>query len=152
MTPEERAEKKRKIACAQCLKNAMTVEEKIRFVNTPYNEMPDVLKPGMVKRPQKFNFVKMNHPHIGEQQETFAARLIRYRDAHGLTPERFCEVANEFGEKFGTKLTVRDISNYESFNVCPKIDKMTLIAKTMGVSIDYFAGYGPKERKINRIA
>ena len=147
MTSEERLIKKMKIAAAQKIKDEMTVEQKIEFVNTPYNELPDELKPGMTKHPQKFNFVKMMNPNIGEQKETFAARLIRYRHKYNLKPEQFCEIANEFAVKYGTKLTVRDISNYENFNICPKIDKMTAIAETMGVSIDYFAGYGPANRR-----
>lgn len=147
MTPEERQERNLLISKAQVIKDAMTVEEKIRFLNTPYKDMPKELQPGMTKKPQQFNFVRMTHPHIGQQKETFAARLIRYRDKYHLTPERFCDIANEFGKKYNTTITIRDIRNYENFNVCPKIDKMTLIAETMGLSIDYFAGYGSANRR-----
>ena len=152
MTPEERAERKAKIRAAQMIKDGMTVEEKINFVNTPYSELPEELQAGMTKRPQKFNFIRMNKPHIGFQRETFAARLIRYRDKYHLTPERFCDIANEYGKSFGTKITVRDISNYENFNVCPKIDKLTLISKAMDVSLDYLTGYGPDNRKMKKPA
>jgi len=147
MTPEEKAELKRKVACAQVLKGAMSDEEKIRFLNTPYRDMNPVLRPGMVKNPQKFKFVQMTKNHIGEQKETFGARLIRYRSNFHLTREQFCDIANEFGSSYGVRITKRDMSNYEDFNVCPKIDKMTVIAQTMELPIEYFAGYGPSNRK-----
>lgn len=143
---------------AQALKNNMSVEEKIAFMNTPYREMPDDLKAGMTKNPQMFNFVRFNKPNLGAQQETFAARLIRYRDKYTLTPERFCEICNELAQQYDlpategrraqrTRITLRDINNYENYNVCPKIDKMTIIVEAMGVDIDYFAGYGASNRR-----
>lgn len=155
-----RTEKKAKREFAQTVKDAMTVEQKIRFVNTPYKDMPDALKEGMTHRPQMFNFVRYTKPHIGRQKETFAARLIRYRDKYNLTEQGFCDICNEFAQKYDlpatkdqraqrTRITLRDIHNYENFNVCPKIDKMTIIAEAMGVGIDYFGGYGATERKSN---
>ena len=158
MTPEEKILKKQKINKAQKIKDKMTIRQKINMLNTPYDKLPDELKPGMTKSPQMFNFVRMTHPNIGAQKETFGARLIRYRDKYHLTPERFCAVCNEFAAKYDTpaldgrraqrtRITLRDLSNYENFNVCPKIDKMTVIAEAMGYSIDYFAGYGPTTRR-----
>ena len=158
MTPEEKAYKKLQIGYAQLIKDNMTPQQKIDMLNTPYNELPPELQPGMTKSPQMFNFVRMSKPNIGQQKETFAARLIRYRDKYHLTPERFCEVCNEYAARYDlpagngrraqrTRITKRDLENYENFNVCPKIDKMTVIAEAMGYSIDYFAGYGPASRK-----
>lgn len=147
-----------KKATAQKIKDAMTLEEKVSLMNTPYQMLPDELKAGMTHRPQMFNFVRMSKPNIGRQKETFAARLIKYMDKYSLTPKRFSEVCNEFAAKYdlpaeGTcraqrvRITERDINNYENYNVCPKIDKMTVIAEAMGVGIDYFAGYGPDNRR-----
>ena len=158
MTPEERAAKKAKIETAQTYKDRMTPKQKIEFLNTPYEEMPDHLRIGMTKRPQTFNFVRMNHPRIGSQNETFAARLIRYRDKYHLKPEQFCELCNEYAKKFDmpatktskaqrTRITMRDLNNYENFNVSPKIDKMMVISGATCMPIDYFAGYGPKYRR-----
>lgn len=158
MTAEEKALRKVQIGYAQLLKDDMSVEQKIEMLNTPYSQLPEELKPGMTKSPQMFNFVRMTHPNIGAQKETFAARLVRYRDRYHLTPERFCEVCNEFAQRYDlpatdghraqrTRITLRDLNNYENFNVCPKIDKMTVIVEAMGYSIDYFAGYGPKTRR-----
>lgn len=158
MTPEEKALLKLKIGYAQLIKDEMTPSQKIDMLNTPYAKLPSDLQPGMTKSPQMFNFVRMTHPNIGAQKETFGARLIRYRDKYSLTPERFCEVCNEYAKKYDlpatetrrgqrTRITVRDLSNYENFNICPKIDKMTVIAEAMGYAIDYFAGYGPNSRK-----
>jgi hypothetical protein len=145
-------------ATAQKIKDAMTVEEKIELMNTPFKMLPDELKPGMTQNPQMFNFVRMSKPHIGGQKETFAARLIKYMDKYSLTPERFSEICNEYASKYDlpatknrraqrTRITKRDINNYENYNVCPKIDKMTVIAAAMGVGIDYFAGYGADNRR-----
>ena len=157
MTYEEKLTKKIQISAAQIIKDIMSVEEKIEFLNTPYGELPEELKPGMVKNPQTFNFVRISHENLGSQRETFAARLIRYRDKYHLTPDEFCKCCNEFAAKYDipatstrkaqkTRITLRDIKNYENFNVCPKIDKMTVIAEAMGYSIDYFAGYGVNNR------
>ena len=147
MTPEEKELRKQLIAKAQLVKAVMTDDQRIKMLNTPYKDLPDELKPGMTKRPQKFKFVQMTHNNIGEQKETFGARLIRYRKNWHLTRENFCDIANEFGLLYGVKITKRDMSNYEDFNVCPKIDKMTVIAQTMDLPIEYFAGYGPARRK-----
>lgn len=147
-----------KKATAQKIKNAMTVKEKIKLMNTPYNMLPAELQVGMTQRPQMFNFVRMSKPHIGRQKETFAARLIKYMDKYSLTPDRFSEICNEYAAKYDlpatktqrgqrTRITKRDVDNYENYNVCPKIDKMTIIAEAMGVGIDYFAGYGPDNRR-----
>ena len=48
-----------------------------------------------------------------------------------------------------TRITSTDVRNYINYNICPKIDKMTVIAKAMGVNIDYFAGYGSVNRQSN---
>lgn len=144
----------------QKIKDAMSVRQKIKFLNTPYNELPTILQPGMTRRPQKFNFVRMQHPRIGQQHETFAARLLRYRHKYHLTEQKFCDVCNEYASKFDikdengkirqkTRITLRDLSNYENFNISPKIDKMMVISGATQIPLDYFAGYGelPPEQK-----
>lgn len=154
----EKAERKARRNAAQVIKDAMSVDEKIQFVNTPYNDLPEELKEGMTKNPQMFNFIRMSKPHVGEQKETFAARLIRYKDKYGLTDETFADICNEFAAKYDlkatsthkaqrTRISTRNLESYENYNICPKIDKMTVIAEAMGVGIDYFGGYGPKNRK-----
>ncbi len=158
MTFEEKLIYKVQVEAAQVIKNTMTAEQKIQFLNTPYRNMPPELQPGMVKNPQLFNFVRITHRNIGQQKETFGSRLIRWREACNMTPAEFCSYCNKIAEKYDlpatvshraqrTRITARDISNYEDFNVSPKIDKMTIIATAMGVDIDYFAGYGAKNRR-----
>ena len=152
---EELREKKN---AAQIIKDSMTIEEKINLMNTPYNKLPENLKPGMVKNPQTFNFVRISKPRIGRQKETFAARIIKHMNRYNLTPEKFSQICNTFARKYDlpatkdrrrqrTRITVHDINNYVNYNVCPKIDKMTVIAEAMGVGVDYFAGYGPDNRR-----
>lgn len=155
---DARALRKSSIAKAQLIKNTMTVSQRIQFVNTPYSQLPDELKPGMIQHPQTFNFIHMQKPNLGRQQETFAARLIRFRDKYHLTPEQFVNYCNDLAMRYDlpsdgtrraqkTRITLRDIHNYENFNVCPKIDKMTIMAEAMGVDIDYLAGYGTQNRR-----
>lgn len=144
---------------AQKIKNQMSVEDKINLMNTPYEKLPEELKPGMVKRPQRFNFVRISKPNIGKQKETFAARLIRYMTKYDLNEDQFSRICNEFARKYDikakdgkaqiTRITSTDVRNYINYNICPKIDKMTVIAKAMGVNIDYFAGYGAVNRRSN---
>ena len=151
---------KAKKASAQKIKDAMSLDEKIEMLNTPFQMLPAELQPGMTQRPQVFNFIRMSKPHIGRQKETFGSRLIKYMDKYNLTPERFSDICNEFAAKYDlpatatqravhTRVTVRDIDNYTNYNVSPKIDKMTIMAEAMGVGIDYFAGYGADNRKSN---
>ena len=147
MTQEERALKKQKKLLAQEVKDSMTFEQLISFVNTDYRDLPENLRIGMTKHPQKFHFVEMMHPKMGKQQETFASRLIRFREKYHLSVEEFASIANEFGWMYGVRITSRDIVNYENYNICPKIDKMMAISEAMGVPIDYFAGYGTSNRR-----
>lgn len=149
---KNRERRKKEIAEAQAIKATMTVEEKIKFVNTPFDDMPLKLKPGMTKHPQKFNFVHIRQPHIGLQKETLAARVIRFRQKYKMSRTDFLNVCNIFAEHFDapkqkTRLTMRDLVKYEDFNVCPKIDKMVVMAKATGFPIDFYAGYGKNDRR-----
>lgn len=157
-TPEEKKLLKAQKDYSAILKRQMTDEEKIQMLNTPYRLLPEQLKPGMVKSPQMFNFVRMTQPNIGRQNERFGARLIKYRRNYNVNEERFCEICNEYAMRFDlpamenrraqkTRITRRDLENYELNNVCPKIDKMMIIAGATGMPLDYFAGYGPDSRR-----
>ncbi len=150
-------------ASAQIIKDNMTPAQKIAMLNTPYSQLPDELKPGMVHRPQKFNFIRMKHLNIGAQTETFSARLIRYCDKYSLTPQRLCEICNEYAAQFDLpatstrpsqriRITMRDLKEYMNYNVCPKIDKMMVIAGATDMPLDYFAGYGPNTRRRKKAA
>lgn len=155
---QARIEKKIRLKKIQEFKDSLSVQQKIDLMNTPYHMLPANLQEGMTKNPQMFNFIRFSKPHIGRQAETFAARLIRYRDKYHLTQQNFCDICNEFAQKHDlpakdgrraqrVRITLRDLIGYENYNICPKIDKMTIIAEAMGVSIDYFAGYGPDSRR-----
>lgn len=164
---EEKKQQRMKLiadkASAQAIKDKMTSAQKIAMLNTPYSQLPDELKPGMVHRPQKFNFIRMKYQNIGPQTETFSARLIRYCDKHSITPQRFCEICNEYAAQFDLpgsnaqppqriRITMRDLKGYMNYNVCPKIDKMMVIAGATDMPIDYFAGYGPNTRRRKKAA
>jgi len=146
-------EEKKRIA--KEMKDAMTAEQKIEFLNTPYEKLPDELKAGMTENPQVLNFIRMSHPHIGEQKDTFAARYVRMKEKYQLTDKEVSDMANIFAKKFDlkktdkhkaqkTRVTVNDLQRYENYNITPKIDKLTAISRALGFSIAYCGGYGPE--------
>lgn len=137
---------------AQKIKDEMTVLEKIEMLNTHYDKLPDELKPGMVKYPQVFNFMRMERSNIGNQKETFGARLIAFRDKYNLSVEDFCKMCNQYAVQFDgfssrkkplkTRVNPEDIRSYENYNVSPKIDKLVCIKQAMAFDMAYFTGYG----------
>lgn len=161
----EKAERNYKRKVAQERKDEMTIDERIKFLNTPFVEVPDDLRDDrLVEHPQEFNFIRFADPDAGLQKETFGARLIRYMYAHGFTTtdeetgkekldvERFSQVCKEFAKQFDTparrghrpqktRVTATDLNNYVNWNICPKIDKMTVISEAMNVDIEYLGGY-----------
>lgn len=100
-----------------------------------------------VKNPYPYNFVKMAHPEIGTQNEPFSDRLKRYMNKYTLTAKRFAELSEEYAGPHGTKVTESDINGYLYYGWSPKIDKLYAITQVMGVTIDYFCGYGPRNRR-----
>ena len=168
LTREERKTLRQKL---EAYLNAMTPEQRIEFLNTPWEKLPEWIKEGfpeMVKFPGQFNFLRIAGEVAREerQHETFGARLVRYMEAHGFVTssekgtklhfDHFSEVCNELAEIFDipatktrkgqrTRVTVRDLQNYTSCNVTPKIDKLTTIAVAMDCPMTYLGGYGPNE-------
>lgn len=152
---ENRAKKKNEINMAQALKRKLSVEQKIQLLNTAYEDIPYKFVAGMTKRPQIFNSVHMEHPNMGGQHESFGARLLRTRDMLGMSREELINICNMYAsvhdkkarkgsgrKQQRTRITKQDIINYEDFNVCPKRDKLTVLAKALGVDISYLTGYG----------
>ena len=149
----DRALKEEKLRKAQRIKDSMTVEEKIRMLNTPYEELDEDLQIGMTRNPEYHNQARMHHPHIGEQQERSAARILRFRTNHGMDEQEFCNFVNLYAKKYDikktkwgkgkrTRLIVRNVKQYENFNTSPKAEKMAAIAEAMGMPVTYFEGYG----------
>ena len=94
-----------------------------------------------------YDFIKMSKPHVGKKDQPFAQRLADYMNKYGLTIHRFAELCQEYSSQYGTKVTPMDIQHYLYQGVSPKIDKLYAISKVMGVSIDYFCGYGSRNRR-----
>lgn len=99
------------------------------------------------KNPYGYNFIKMSKPKLGSRKDSFGERLAFYMNKYHLSAERFAEISHELAGKNGFKVTTHDIKNYLYCGVSPKIDKLYAISQVMGVSIDYFCGYGQKNRK-----
>jgi len=153
----------------------MDAEERIKFLNTPYDQHPDWIKaafPKLVQYPEQNNFVRILGLVNEEerQREITGARIIRYMEAHGfitadeegtkLHYDRFAQVCNELAERYDlewrpghkaqrTRITQRDLKNYTCFKVTPKKDKMAILATAMNVPIWYIAGYLNNNPNIN---
>ena len=147
--------------------NSMSIEERLKFIHTPYDEYPDWIKqafPKLVQFPEQNNFVRI----LGlvdedeRQREITGARIIRYMESHGfvtadeegpkLDYNRFAKVCNELAERFDlerrpghksqqTRLTECNLKSYTCMKVTPKKDKMAVLAAAMNVPIWYLAGY-----------
>lgn len=100
-----------------------------------------------VKYKYQYNFIKMSKPHLGQRDQPFAQRLADYMNKYNISAKRFSELCEEYSRGYGTKVTVQDISGYLYQGISPKIDKLYAISKVMGVSIDYFCGYGERNRR-----
>ena len=100
-----------------------------------------------VRNRYDYNFIKMKKPMIGNRDQPFAQRLADYMNKYTLTAKRFAELSAEYSGKYGTKVTEDDIKGYLYAGKSPKIDKLFAISQVMGVSIDYFCGYGSRNRK-----
>ena len=101
----------------------------------------------IVRNKYAYNFIKMHNPKLGPRDQPFAQRLADYMNKYSLTAKRFAELSAEYAGKYGTRVTERDIENYLYQGKSPKIDKLYAITQVMGVSIDYFCGYGARNRK-----
>lgn len=68
---------------------------------------------------------------MGNPMNTFGDRLKKEREAKGLTQE---ELARAIG------VAVPTISEYESGKKMPRLNKIIILARKLGVSIDYLLG------------
>lgn len=100
----------------------------------------------LVKNPYQYRFNKIVHPHIGNQKDTFGERLAFFMNKYGLSVKNFVEMTKPFADKKKIRITDGDLENYLYRGVSPKIDKLYVICEVMGVSLDYFCGYGSKNR------
>lgn len=100
-----------------------------------------------VKNRYDYNFIRMKKSNIGDRNQPFAQRLADYMNKYTLTAKRFADLSEEYAGLYGTKVTEDDIKGYLYCGKSPKIDKLFAISKVMGVSIDYFCGYGSRNRK-----
>jgi len=162
MTQEEKIRRQLQIDIAAAFKESMTYEEHLEMLNTPYKDLPDYLKVGMTKNPQVLNFVRFKNRNIGYQKETFGSRLFRFRHDYGFSREEVCDICNKFSVKRDlpakidhkpqkTRITMADVCNYEDRNITPKPDKLFLISAALGLSVDYFAGYGAENRRSKNV-
>lgn len=163
MTQEEKARRKIQIDIANTMKDAMTYEEHHKMLNTPYKDLPEYLKPGMTKNPQMLNSIRFTNKNIGYQKETVGARIFRCRHDYGFSREEFCDECNKYSVHYDLpatdshraqkiRITMADLHHYEDCNVTPKMDKLFLIASALGLSVDYFAGYGAENRRSKNTA
>lgn len=146
----------------------MSIEELIKFQNTPWNDLPDWLKeadPKLVQHPEACNYVRI-YGLAGKaqrQKEIAASRIVRYMEKNRLITstekgtklnyEKFADICNELAEKFDlpwldgkkaqkVRITARDLKNYTQERVTPKSDKMAVLASVTDLPLWYLSGYG----------
>lgn len=100
-----------------------------------------------VKNQYGYHFIHMSYKHIGKRKDSFAERLAFYMNKYNLSAKQFAEISHELAGKNGFRVTKQDIEAYLYRGVSPKIDKLYAISQVMGVTLDYFCGYGTKNRK-----
>ena len=91
----------------------------------------------------------MQNPNI-PKPDFCASRIKDFRERRHLSQQQFADIANTYASMYGTKVTKKDISCYENAKYCPKIDKLTAISNAMGVDLDFFCGYGAKNRRLKK--
>ena len=148
---KKRQYRKSEIEKAREKREALPPEEKIKLLNTPWEKIPEELRAGMTKNPMHFNFVRMDRPNIGPQQETCGARVVRFRNDHEMSREDFANYCNVWAKQYdidgprghqSTRLKTSDILHYEDMNVSPKTDKLWAMTRALGMPMPYFTGYG----------
>ena len=94
----------------------------------------------VVKHPYSFRCYYMNGG-MTLKGETVGERIVRFCLDHKITLYKFSQMANHYAVQFGSRITDADIYNYVNKRVSPKLDKLTAIAHTMGVSVNWLTGY-----------
>lgn len=148
--------------------DGMTIEERINFQNTTWDEQPDWIKENhkkLVKHPEAFNDMRISGSvkKTARQNEVFASRVLRCMEQRGfvtsdeegtkLDYKRFSDLCNDLAKDYDlpavhgkraqrTRVTPADIKSYIEDCVTPKRDKMTVIAEALDVPMGYLGGYG----------
>ena len=76
-----------------------------------------------------------------ETMETTADRLRQIMRERGLKQADIIELSKPFAQRYGTKLTRPDISQYCSGKVAPTQKKLFLLAATLNVNEAWLMGY-----------
>lgn len=106
----------------------------------------------MCKYPYKYQFISMVSRNPVHRINTVGERIEYFCDKYGMTKVMFAALANEYARKYNVRVTDQDIYNYTSGHCSPKIDKLTAIAKVMGVPVSFFCGFGACECKSKKKA
>lgn len=93
-------------------------------------------------RTYQYKDVRISNNHDVKQRESLGYRLGVWLDHAHMTPKELCMIANAIGEMNGTRLTTSDLGHYLKGRCCPKAEKLLLISKATGMSINWLQGYG----------
>lgn len=95
----------------------------------------------------KYHFITMDRPTLSKQTMSTAERIKTFRCKYNMSRKMFADICSAYGYRYGVKVTMHDINNYERQRCCPKIDKLSAITDAMGMTLDYFCGYGHTNRR-----
>ena len=79
-------------------------------------------------------------------QECVSTRLGYYLSSKHISVKTFTSYLNTWGVRYKFKTAPMTIYSYLAGKYSPKIDRLVLIAKAMGVTPAWLAGYGPRSQ------
>lgn len=106
-------------------------------------------KKHIIKNPYVFRFYYINGGRTFKT-ETVGQRIVRFCMDHQLTLAEFAKTVDYHAKAFGVTVSYANLWQYINYRISPKLDKLTAIAATMGVSVDWLTGYeGPYQHSAN---
>ena len=90
--------------------------------------------------PYVFNMFMLNH---SPRQQTLGQRMMSWIRYMGINQAAYTEYLNKFAEPWGMRFASSHISQYKMGICSPKVDRLSIMAYAMGVSVPWLCGYGP---------
>lgn len=100
-------------------------------------------------------FQQMEHGFT-DRNDLVGDRIKAWLDQTGITQAELARACNAYGRHYNTQFTPSNINAYVHNRCTPKMDKMTVLCKVMGVSLSWLTGYGSSElivvRRISEVS
>ena len=98
--------------------------------------------------PYPYVYNKMMY-NTSDRMDTVSNRMKTWMKANGMNANSFTVYLNNWGKRHNFSTCVATIRAYLAGKCSPKIDRLVLISRAMGVSPQWLAGYGPCGIEIN---